>query len=540
MDDYIPRLKKCIKTGKTGQAKTIIEQLAQRHDSEKEETLQILALAPDKIAFELLDFLSRKENQDPQIYSRLTQLIIDRSHLNYTFIQILLDHAEKPTISSAVPLIRHILSNETEKTVLNKIIRAAGKLQINALTDDIAEFIFYDDALLKRETVKALERIGTPHSCQKLEQASRTEKCDQDILDAIEVLKTQTQEESTQKIEELKEEEQVPLKSVESLTAESHQERFQAIKHFSGDSLSASKLLSSHLDTENDDLTLNLLQITARAIPHNAVNDLFSIINNKKTDNAIKFAAYNALASFPELESAASIIQGVSEPAMFVRMAAIKALDKNLSDLVCAEIKTKIESGTKTGETLAQTILDARAKNLIEYLMISDTFSYIASNYLARSAPEAVLDTFINILENRKLRSTAKKYKDLKEEKTAQNREEFIVISLSESVLNVYSKLIYSCGFSSLTFLRAQDAFETIVANAPRAIICDLFLNNMTGLDLAREVRGLYPEDKVPVIISSLQKTLEPKKLKQEMDLSGATTFCTFPPKTTQIKSWVK
>ncbi|MCK5348452.1 MAG: hypothetical protein KAJ25_03635, partial [Desulfobacula sp.] len=174
MDDYLPRLKKSIKTGKIGQAKTLLAQISSKPAHEKQEVLQILALAPDKTAFELLSFLTSKEHKDSEIYDRLVQLIIDRTHLSFSFALILCENADTKTIIRAAPLLRHILSNETNKKLLNKIINTAGKIKIESLTADIAEFIFYDDIGLKTEAVKALERIGTSSACRKLEYASKT------------------------------------------------------------------------------------------------------------------------------------------------------------------------------------------------------------------------------------------------------------------------------------------------------------------------------------------------------------------------------
>ncbi|MBU1343393.1 MAG: response regulator [Proteobacteria bacterium] len=539
MDDYLPSLKKSIKTGKIGQAKTLLAQIASRPAPEKQEVLQILALAPEKAAFELLSFLTAKEHKDPEIYDRLIQLITDRAHLNFGFVILLFDTEDELTILHSTPLVRHILSNETDKELLNKIIRTAGKIKIESLIDDIAEFIFYDDVGLKTEAVKALERIGTPLACEKLEQSSKTEKCDQNILDAIQILKSKNAmpEEPCVEQDAPPDEYQTEL---DQLSSSDVKKRFNAIINLSEKGSKISSFLLKHLKTKDHDLLINILSLISRTIPVEAIIDLFAIINQKKIDNTIKFAAYSALEAYPELESAASVVQGVSESAMFVRLAAIRTLDKNLSDFVCAEIKTRIESGTKKGELLAETILDARAKHMIEYLMISDTFAYMASNYLARTAPIPVLDTFIDILEKRNLKSTAKKYMDLRKKKAVQKKDQMIVISSSETILNTYAKLIYSCGFSSLTFQRSQDAFEAIVSQKPGAIICDLFLNDMTGMDLAREVRGLYSKDDVPVIISTLQKNLDKELLQKELDNAGVTAICDFPPQTGQIKSWIK
>ncbi len=393
MSDYLPNLKENIKKGNIEQAKELLSRIQTRHTTEKQEILQIIALASDKPALELLSFLTSKPNKDPEIHDRLIQLVTDRAHLNYHFALILFENADEQTIAHTLPLFRHILSKETDKQLLARIIQNIGKLKLEKLIDDLAEFIFYDDIKLKSNAIKSLERIGTKAALEKLEQASKTEKCDQEILDTIQVLKMNFKQDETPEKHEptlspASTPDQVPKKSdfeFTDLSSPSVQKRYKAFTSYQKKQINFSGIFSNKDILENHDLLLTLLRLVSRTIPFEVVNDLFNIIGQKSTENTIKFAAYDALSEFPELESAASVIQGLSESTMFVRLAAIRALDKNLTDFVRAEIKNKIESGTKKGEMLAQNILDAHAKNIIEYLMISDTFSYMASNYLSKT-----------------------------------------------------------------------------------------------------------------------------------------------------------
>ncbi len=540
MDDYIRSLKTSIRTGKLGQAKALLAGMSSRPAPEKKEAFEILALTSGKAAFELLSFLASETRHDPDMHERLVRLITDRAHLDFHFALILLSLVDRNTAFTLSPLLKHILTNGTDKDLLNAIIRAAGKLHMESMIDDIAEFIFYDDPVLKTEAVRALERIGTPKACEKLEQASKTGKSDQDILDALEVLKSK--EPVTPPVAP------APAglpNTVETemnrLSSADVNERFKAFITLSEKGAELSSTLLKHLKKDPDhDLMINILRLISRTIPVEAVNDLFDLITRKETDPAVRFAAYTALEAFPELESAASVVQGISDPSLPVRLAAMKVLDKNLSDFVCAEIKNRIESGTKKGEALAETILDARAGHIIEYLMVSDTFSYMASNYLTRTAPVQVLDTFIEILENRNLKSTAKKYLDIRKEKAGRDKDKVIVISSYESILNSYCKLLNTSGASCLTFHRSQDAFEAMVSQRPAAVICDLFLNDMTGMTLAEEVRGLYSKEEVPILISTLQKSLDKPLLQKELNRAGINALWEFPPKPNQIKSWIK
>jgi len=89
-------------------------------------------------------------------------------------------------------------------------------------------------------------------------------------------------------------------------------------------------------------------------------------------------------------------------------------------------------------------------------------------------------------------------------------------------------------------FESPQDAFETILSEKPDAIVCDLFLTDITAIEFASEIRELYTIDEVPIIISTTQKGFDKSKLEKEMTRVGVNALGDFPAKTSQIKSWVK
>ncbi len=398
----------------------------------------------------------------------------------------------------------------------------------------------------KQEVIAMLALAPDKTALSLLEKVASTDKCDQDVLDVIDILKTNLSDVQPVAAKPDSDEQKLTSDSFKTnlalLNSGKIAERYQAFTYFSVHGAQVASALTTSiesLDNQDHDLLINLLRLTERTIPHGAVACLFTLISDKKINTQIRFVVYNALEAFPELESAAGIIKGISDPSMYVRMAAVKVLEKNCSDYIIAEIKNKIESGTKTGEMLAHTILDARALCLIEALMSSDTFSYIASNYLNNSAPIPVIESFIKILEKKNLKSTVKKYTRNRNKKAGIKKEVFIIISPSCPFLDVYAKLIDTCGYGTRTFTGSQEAFEAIVVEKPAVIVCDLFLNHMTGLDLAREVREMYTRKEVPIIISSLQKGLSKPELAAELKKAKVNVFCNFPATPNQIKSWI-
>ena len=315
------------------------------------------------------------------------------------------------------------------------------------------------------------------------------------------------------------------------------EDRIKAFEYFEDKALEVAEALHENLDNETPDLLENILKLVARTIPQESLGDLLTLAEKTDLKNSVRFSLYQALSHYPELESTAPIVKAATDPAMFVSMAAIRVLDTHCSDYVVAEIRKKIESGTKVGETLATTILDTCVPRLIEALMTSDTFSYISSNYLDSSAQIKTIDTWITILEKRNRMSTAQKFIRIKETQSQADRPVVVVIHSSASYTDIFSRLIHGCGFTPQTFAGPQEAFEFIVNNKPIGIITDFFVRQMRIEDLAREVREFYPEQEVPIMVSSIQRHLDKNNLEAMFQTCGINGFWEFPAKPSQIKS---
>lgn len=528
MTDYITKIKKSINKPDIEKTKQLLKKLKDLSFETKLEVLQIFALVPDINALNIMPLLVQDEYIDEEIYDRVIQLLTDRAHLNFHFSLILYNTLDKKIILQIIPLMKHILSKETDFEILRETIKTAGRYRIEALSDDIAEFIFYDESKLKSEAVKAIERIGSESAYKNLLKAANSSKCDQDILDSLEVLKSRQPEESKTSQPEKNKKENLSDDIAtlnDSLTSKDIKIRFSSFSKLAELGSAATEILAENLKSKNHDLTINTLNLIARIIPKNLISEVFTLLENKNIDKKIKFASYIALGAYPELESTASAINGINDSSMHVRTAAVKVLDKNPTDLVVAEIKGKIESGTESGKKLGESILDAHANNLITHLLVSDAFSYILSNYLEKKASFQVIENHIEIQKKRKLNASAKKYEKILQKRQEKEKPCFIIISSSKIRINIYTKLLFAAGFSSKPFQNPQTAFESLMIEKPFAVICDLFLNDMIGLDLLKEIRDIHPEKELPIIFSTLQNDF----LDQEQNIIA------FPPNTNQI-----
>ena len=296
-----------------------------------------------------------------------------------------------------------------------------------------------------------------------------------------------------------------------------------------------SHIICENLKSDNHDLKINSLRFISKTIPEKFLPYIYALLDDDRLDPQIKFTALETLYSFPALDSAAAVIDRIEDPVMYVRVAAAKVLDKNSTNFVYAAIKERIESGRSRGENIVHAIIDAKAENIINFLMVSDTFSYIASNYLSRTASDSCLEKYVAILKQRGLRSTAKKFENILIERNVEIRPHAAVISSSTVVQDVYGKLLFKKGYNHKAYKSCQDAFEAISFSKPAFVICDLFLNKMTGIDFVREIREFYPEKDLPFIISSRQNDFTGKTLEKECRDAGVNAVMEFPAKIPEI-----
>ncbi len=554
---YITGFKESIRKSDIKEAKNFLDRFPGETDETKFELINELALAPDNAAWDLLFYLAVEiKIFDKEIYKQIIQLIMDRAHLNFKFAVILYETGHIKDIKGGIPLMRYILSNSTDQYIISETIETAGKEKIAVLVDEIAEYIYYDNAILKEKAVNALGNIGSKEAISRLEQASATIKCDNNILNTLKRFGSEKQPAAEKIIAVEKKQNQKtrpiqPVKSIhktklfgkkgvtedhnllslyEQLKSKTIDTRFKALNSIAemGEA-DHSHIICENLKSDNHDLKINSLRFISKTIPENLLPYIYTLLNDGRLDPEIKFTALETLYSFPSLDSAAVIIDRIEDPVMYVRVAAAKVMNKNPTNFVYAEIKDRIESGKTRGENIVHAIIDSKAENLINFLMVSDTFSYIASNYLSGTASDSCLKKYIEILTKRGLKSTAKKFENMLKEKKSEIRPYAAVISSSTVVQDVYGKLLVEKGYKHKAYKSCQDAFEAISSSKPAFVLCDLFLNKMTGMDFAKEIREFYNPQDLYFIISSIQKDFTGKTLEKECSDAGVNAVMKFP-----------
>jgi len=523
-------------------------------------------------------------------YDKLLQLIIDRAHLNFEFAMILYKTRDRKKLLQASPLMKYILTNCTDREILFETINAVGEEKIESLVAAIAEFLYYDDLTLKECAVKTLAQISSPEVYQILLDASKTVKNDHLITETLAQFKVDLQSAPSEfnkpdleenLMHELTDSyseqivlsslsevafEQISLNSkvdsysksavkvevnrvpilnnwvaepspsqsqcheIKMLGSKSLEERFEAFRYFLKSGSDYLKELIANLKSQDHDLVVNTFRIISNIASEELLPDIYSFLSRKSSDPSLEHEAFEALCSFDKFSFTELMMEAIEKPAIHVRMSAVKALDKNYNDPVYAKVKNRIETGREHGEALVRTIIDSHAENLINYLLVSDTFADIASTYMTKDVAPSALSNYLNILIDRGLKSTAKKI-ELKADMAIKlkNRRKAMVISSSDTVQRIYEKLLFKNRYISLGFHTPEEAFESISIDKPDLIVSDLFSNEMTALSLAKEIREFYTRNQLPFIISTRQNDFLNINLTERYPASDINGIFKFP-----------
>lgn len=571
MGNYISVFRECIKNSDIKKAKDLLLDLHLNSDETKIAILDELAMVSDEVACVLLDFLMRLEAKYYEsltfkTYERLIQLITDRAHLNFEFAVILYKINDREKILKSTSLIKYILTNCTDRVILFETINAVGDQKIDSLVNAVAEFLYYDDITLKEQAVKNLTKIGSPEVYKILLEISKTVKNDQNIVDALATFQVPSSEKApaSDKIESIESPEKADLsensadsekieqidventpkdspRDINMLVSKSIEERFQAFNYFIKYGRDYLNELIANLKSNDHDLIVNTLRVISHIPSEELLSDIYSFLNRKHCDPSLEHEAFEALCSFEKFSFTEFMMSSVENPAIHVRMSAIKALNKHYNDPVYAKIKNRIETGRENGEMLVQTIIDAQAHNLINYLFISDAFADMASTYLIKDATPSALSNYIAILIERGLKSTAKKIEFKADmESKIKNMLKVMVISSSDTVQKIYEKLLFKNGYISIGFKSPEEAFEPLSNDKPDLIVSDLFSKEVTALNFAKEVREFYNKNELPFLISTRQNDFLDIDLSKKYPECSVSGMFKFPGIIRGINEWIR
>jgi PleD family two-component response regulator len=266
-------------------------------------------------------------------------------------------------------------------------------------------------------------------------------------------------------------------------------------------------IVIENMKSEEPDTLINCLDILGHTGSEAALPPVLKLVENRHPDSNVRFAAFETMSRLPFTQAPLSLIEGITDPSEQVRIAAATAMNKNPSDILITGLKSKIETGGKRSKKvlITEAIIDSHSDVLFLKLLDSDSFVFLASDYLT-GCHEKTVRFFSDLLVKRGSKSLAMTIKENIKEKSSAHPLNVFCVDDSEIHLKYYLKLIHNAGHHPFVFHNPEEALKSMKKGGVNIFITDLNIVGFHGLHLVEIVREAYSKASLSIAVVTTQK----------------------------------
>ncbi|PID78057.1 MAG: hypothetical protein CSB21_01980 [Deltaproteobacteria bacterium] len=514
-EEFIKELHFCIKENDLVKLKALIQFFPELPEKNKIRVLFEISMAPDELAFPALIHLLKFELTQESVKKKLYYLLVDRFFNHQELINdylldpelknkiLLIQVAGELQISQSLPVLNEILIQETDISVLAAVIGALANINDSSSIRKVADFLYYGHEGLKIEAVKALCKMGGPSSVNLLGEAVTGEtESDFFIIDQLAEIQ-----------------DQYALNMlIQLLNSHCTPVRNRAIDKLVEIGSKAVPAVIENLKCEDDDSIIMTLNVLGSIGDKSAIKPVSKLLFKNPKNANIRFAAYEALEKLPSEKAAIRLAAGLEDPEKQVRIAAARAIDKNISPVLVSGIKNMISQIDESSKDIVATIIDSGADRTFEYLINSQIFSNLAVIHLAKEAHPDTREHFTNLLSAAGHDDIVEKIMIATDLKSDKKLLTVFAVDDSKMMLRIYKQKLHQMGYVPVIFEFPEKALEALENEKPDLLITDLNMPSMNGIELVKRTRKKYDEKKLPVIMITTQSDFIGQSSKNKFD----------------------
>jgi CheY-like chemotaxis protein len=393
-------------------------------------------------------------------------------------------------LQKAVPILLKMLLELRDHETLEAVILALGMIGDPSACRAISEYLYCGNERLIAASIRSLGQLGTPTAVKML--AERVDGRDMDT--DLKILDVFGKIQSTEALEKLN----------ETLSSHHTHLRAAAKKKLVEVGVKAVPVLLRNLLHNDPDLLIHSLNVIGDIGDEAAVPAIRKLLHNEPKNSNVRFAAYEALGLLPLQKGAFTLAAGLEDPVGNVRAAAAKAIDRNYDMVLAAGMKNMIRDGGEEATNIVLTILDSQCDTIFLSLLQEVFFQEPAMEYLTKKVHPDVRSHFRDLLEQNGFDVLAKQMQREEEPKIEAKLKVFAVDD-SRMILNIYRGILHSLGHDPQLFQFPADALEEVRKEKPDVILTDLNMPDISGIQLAKDVRQRFSKDDLPIIMVTTQ-----------------------------------
>ncbi|ADW18698.1 response regulator receiver protein [Desulfobulbus propionicus DSM 2032] len=404
---------------------------------------------------------------------------------------VMIETAGELKFEEATPVLVGLLAATNKTATIKLIIENLGLIgdpeSINALTD----YLYAADRELIIAAIHALGQVGTNTAMHRLAERMGTDN----ELDLI-ILGVFSEVQDQVSLEKLND------------TLRSH---YAHMRIYAKDELvrigvKAVPVLIENLKESDSDLLIHTLNVLGEIGDESAIMPIRSLLNTMPRNPNVRFAAYEALALLPLRKGAYTLAAGLNDSEDHVCTAAARAIDRNFNEILAAGIKNMVRAQNDEARHIVKIIVNAQVDNLFLRLAKEDYFQELALIYLPH-AHRDIRQHYIALLNKEGLGEFAARIAG--EEREGGTRIKVCAVDDSRMILNIYKATLHELGFEPVLFEFPAGALEWLAKEKPALVLTDLNMPEISGIELTRRIRTLYPSESLPVIMVTTQSDVQ-------------------------------
>ncbi|MBN2810079.1 MAG: HEAT repeat domain-containing protein [Deltaproteobacteria bacterium] len=502
---FITEIKNNIAEKDALKANIVLSHLAEMALSVQREALDLFWQSEPDFAIPLLAAVLDKfpylSNSFPDLKERLVARILEAPAVYLALLQdekaasrgYLVELAGELGLEDAYHVLMAMLVNEADYDLLEKVVIALGEIGDSGAAANIAELLYTENFELVKAAVKALGQIGSATAIHRLnEKLGYNPELDFLILDVF--FKVQSQE-AIKKIND-------------TLTSHHAHIRSKGKEKLVALGSKALPVLAENLLQGDPDLLIHTLNVMGDIGDEGAISSIRKLIHNQPRDANVRFAAYEALGRLPLAKGAYVLASGLHDPVDNVRSAAAAAIDSNYNEILAAGLKNMVRGEDAEALDLVRTIISTQSGTIFLDLLEIDFFRKNAFECLTERAHSSVREYFISLLkENGFVDEVAQltRGKDQAAASPETAKKRVVAIDDSKMILGIFRSMLHALGYEPFIFINPEVAVEEVIKLKPDAVLTDLNMPGITGIEVTRRLRRTFSRDELPVIMVTTQ-----------------------------------
>lgn len=411
----------------------------------------------------------------------------------------------KLCIEEACHSLNTLLMTSNDTIVLKETMKALGSIASPLAINNISEFLTSTNSTLAYEALQALGKIATPTAIKRLsEMLGRDEGTDMLILDIF----ARVQDE-------------VSLHKLNDTIRSS----YSRLRNYSKQKIveigsKALPILAENLDQRDIDLQIHSLNILTDIGDESSVLPVRRLLQAHPIDANVRFAAYEAMAALPNLHADYVLAAGLEDENDNVRMAAARAIDVHFNGVLASGIKNMVTRQDGMATRIIKAVLDSQTEQIFLSLLSVSFFWKVASTYLATKAHKDTREFYLSLLNREHLSEQVQQLEKQVVQTPSTSREIICAVDDSKMILSVYRTVLTELGYDPILFSNPEEALVWLRSNKPLLLCTDLNMPELSGLELSRLTRELYPKEKLPIIMVTTQNDRRDKTKASEVGVN--------------------